>query len=131
MNRLTRKQSHHLEQLLREQRQACVEEAEGELKLLHEQSVADLAGEVADVGDESVAIMLTDFNNAMAQRHVDEIRAFDEALERIHEDRFGLCDDCGDEIAYQRLAAFPTATRCTTCQSMRERTFAHAARPSL
>ncbi len=131
MKGLTRTQIAHLEKLLLAQRQASLEEAEGELKLLHEQSVGDLAGEVADTGDESVAMLVTDLNNTMAQRHVDEVRAIDNALAQIHAKEFGLCADCGGDIAYGRLKAFPTAVRCTACQTVHEKTFAHESTPTL
>ena len=131
MKGLTRAQIQNLEKLLKTQRKVSLEEAEAELKLVHEQSVADVAGEVADTGDESVAMLLTDLNNTMAQRHVDEIRAIDSALAQIRSEDFGICTDCGGDIAYERLKAFPTATRCTACQTKRERTFAHEATPTL
>lgn len=131
MNGLTRTQIRFLEQLLQAQRKATVDEAEAELKLLREQSVRDMAGEVPDTGDESVAMLLTDIDNTMAERHVNEIRAIDHALDLIHERRFGLCSDCDGEIAYARLEAFPAATRCISCQTLHERTFAHENRATL
>jgi DnaK suppressor protein len=131
MNGLTRTQVRFLEQLLQAQRKATVDEAEAELKLLREQSVGDMAGDSPDTGDESVAMLLTDIDNTMAERHVNEIRAIDHALDLIHERRFGLCCDCGGEIAYPRLEAFPTATRCISCQTLHERTFAHENRATL
>jgi RNA polymerase-binding protein DksA len=128
---LTRTQIQKLEKLLQAQRRASLEDAAAELKLVHEQSVADMAGEVADIGDESVAMLLTDLNNTMAQRHTDEIRAIDRALAQIGSDDFGFCTDCGGDIPFGRLQAFPTATRCTACQTKREHTFAHESTPTL
>jgi RNA polymerase-binding protein DksA len=131
MNGLTRTQISRLEQLLQAQRKATVEEAAAELKLLREQSVGDIAGEAPDTGDESVGMLLTDINNTMIERHVNEIRAIDRALDRIHECEFGLCSDCGGEMAFARLEAFPTATRCVPCQALHERTYAHENRATL
>jgi DnaK suppressor protein len=131
MNGLTRTQMSFLQQLLQAQRKATVEEAEAEMKLLREQSVGDMAGEAPDAGDESVAMLLTDIDNTMVQRHINEVHAIDHALDRIDEHSFGLCSDCGGEIAYARLEAFPTATRCIACQTVHERTFAHENRATL
>jgi DnaK suppressor protein len=131
MNGLTPTQIRFLEQLLQAQKRTTVEEAEAEMKLLREQSVGDLAGEAPDTGDESVAMLISDIDNTMVQRHVNEIHAIESALDRIHERRFGLCSDCDGEIAYARLAAFPTATRCISCQTLHERTFAHENRATL
>jgi DnaK suppressor protein len=41
---------------------------------------------------------------------------------RIAAGRYGLCTDCGAEIGYARLQAFPTAKRCIGCQENREKT---------
>jgi DnaK suppressor protein len=131
MNGLTRSQLHHLEQLLLKQRQALFEQATAERRLVHDQTLADVAGEVPDTGDESVAMLVSDLNETMAERHVGEIRAIDAALERIERHEIGLCSDCDSEIAYARLLAYPTATRCTACQGQFERTFAHARTPTL
>ena len=43
----------------------------------------------------------------------------------------GICIDCGDAVAYERLAAYPTAKRCLGCQQQRERTYAHQGTPRL
>jgi RNA polymerase-binding protein DksA len=131
MNGLTRTQSSSLEKLLQAHRKAALEEAEAELKLMREQSVGGVAGEAPDAGDESVAMLLTDIDHTMAQRHVNEIRAIDRALDQIRDCHFGMCSDCDGEIAYARLTAFPTATRCIACQTMHERTFAHENRATL
>ena len=56
---------------------------------------------------------------------------YGEALARLHGAGYGLCSDCEGEIGYARLKASPTATRCTACQTVRERTYAHAATPTL
>ena len=131
MNGLTRTQLRSLEKSLQAHRRAALEEAEAELKLMREQSVGDVAGEAPDTGDESVAMLLTDIDHTMAQRHVNEIRAIDLALDRIRDSRFGMCSDCDSEIAYARLEASPTATRCIACQTMHERTFTHENRATL
>jgi DnaK suppressor protein len=131
MNGLTRTRLKLLEKSLQAQRSATLEEAEAELKLMREQSVGDVAGEAPDPGDESVAMLLTDIEHTMAERHVNEIRAIDLALDRIQDGRFGICSDCDGEIAYARLEASPTATRCIACQTMHERTFAHENRATL
>jgi RNA polymerase-binding protein DksA len=131
MRGLTRTQLQHLEQLLLKQRQSLFEQAQEERRLVHDQTLADVAGEVPDTGDESVAMLVSDMNETMAERHVEEIRAIDAALERIRKHEIGSCRDCGADIAYARLLAFPTAARCTGCQGQHERTFAHARTPTL
>ncbi|MFO1413832.1 MAG: TraR/DksA family transcriptional regulator [Burkholderiales bacterium] len=128
---LSRNKTHEIEALLLAQRRASLEEAEVELARVHDEAPANVIGDVRDTGDEATAMYLTDLNNALARRHLDEVGAIDQALAHVRDPHFGICEDCGGEIPFARLQAFPTATRCTTCQSKREHLFAHGATPSL
>jgi DnaK suppressor protein len=44
----------------------------------------------------------------------------DEALARIDQGHYGLCDSCRAEISEARLRALPFASRCTRCEERRE-----------
>ena len=43
-----------------------------------------------------------------------------EAIERIDNGSYGICDDCGDEIAVERLDARPVTTYCIDCKTRQE-----------
>lgn len=43
-----------------------------------------------------------------------------EAIERIDNGSYGICDDCGDEIAVERLDARPVTTFCIDCKTRQE-----------
>ena len=43
-----------------------------------------------------------------------------EALERIDEGTFGICEDCGEEIGEARLEARPVTTLCINCKTKQE-----------
>lgn len=43
------------------------------------------------------------------------------ALERLEQGLYGICEDCGQEIAPERLEFKPEATRCVTCQGRWDR----------
>lgn len=44
------------------------------------------------------------------------VPAIDAALQRIHDEEYGTCIDCGESIAQVRLELRPEASRCVTCQ---------------
>lgn len=44
-----------------------------------------------------------------------------EALERIDEGEFGVCESCGEEIGEARLKARPVTTLCIDCKTEQER----------
>ena len=45
----------------------------------------------------------------------------DQALARIASGKYGICDNCGNPIAPERLEAMPHATLCINCQSKLEK----------
>jgi RNA polymerase-binding transcription factor DksA len=93
--------------------------------------MGDIAGEVADPGDDSVAALVTDIDHAEFERRVAAVRDIDETLDRIDHGQYGTCVDCGGDIDYERLAAFPTAKRDIECQTRHEKTYATQETPTL
>ena len=50
------------------------------------------------------------------------ITKIDEALERISDGSYGVCEDCGGVIGVERLRARPVTTLCIACKSEQEAT---------
>ena len=98
------------------------EEISHELLTSDKQQYIDLAGEVHDLGEASLADLLVDLQLASIHRHVQEIRDIDAALLRIASGEFGRCTDCGISIKLERLKAYLTAKRCRPCQVKFEKT---------
>lgn len=48
---------------------------------------------------------------------IDKIR---DALERIEDGSFGICESCGDDIPIERLKVRPVAIRCIKCKVKEE-----------
>jgi DnaK suppressor protein len=44
-----------------------------------------------------------------------ELRALDEAAERLHHGSYGTCVRCGGAIGAERLEALPATTSCVAC----------------
>ena len=53
--------------------------------------------------------------NATHQRRLAEIARAKLALQRMEEDEFGWCQECGEEIALKRLNHDPSVATCITC----------------
>ena len=107
------------------------EEIRRELLKSDDEHFIDLAGQVHDLEESSVADLLVDLNLAMLDQHVDEIRDIDAAMIRIMTGEYGICIDCGCETGFSRLRAVPTAKRCQSCQAAYERTHAEFNHSSL
>ena len=50
------------------------------------------------------------------------ITKIDEALGRIADGSYGVCEDCGSSIGVERLRARPVTTLCIACKSEQEAT---------
>src|SRR5262249_33232990 len=62
-----------------------------------------------------------EISHALIDRDRDKLAAIDEALGRVDDGTYGLCEDCEAEIAEGRLQALPFTRLCVTCQADRER----------
>ena len=48
------------------------------------------------------------------------ISKIDEALLRMEDGTYGVCEECGDDIGVDRLKARPVTTLCVRCKSEQE-----------
>ena len=129
---LTRTQSSRLERKLDQQYEALLEEVRDALEKSENQQYVELVDRApTDSADRATGDALADLNLAIIDRHVHEIRDIDAARARIASGSFGTCTDCGGEIGFERLLAYPTAKRCFVCQQQYEKTHAHEGNPTL
>jgi DnaK suppressor protein len=132
MTALNPSQLEQLNKKLNEQYQALLREVRDELENSGNQHRIDLLNsEPGDSGDESLANALADFNLTTLDRHIDGVRDVEAAFQRIRSGEYGVCIDCGDDIPFNRLQAYPTAKRCIVCQEKREREYAQEGHPKL
>jgi DnaK suppressor protein len=48
------------------------------------------------------------------------ISKIDKTLERVEDESFGMCEECGEDIEFKRLEARPVATLCIDCKTLQE-----------
>ena len=53
----------------------------------------------------------------LSSRDREKLLAINEALEKIKEGNYGVCQECGERIGAGRLKAMPLANYCVACQS--------------
>jgi DnaK suppressor protein len=84
-----------------------------ELEAPDKHHLADLEEMASDTHDtDSVCEIM-----AVGASTIDQI---DLALSKIEEGTYGVCEDCGEHIAFERLEALPFATLCIGCKKKRE-----------
>jgi RNA polymerase-binding protein DksA len=129
---LTRQQLSRLERELDADYRRLLEEVRNELDASDNQQYAELINrDPTDAGDASVADLLASLNLAAIDRHIASLRDIDAARAHIRDGSYGVCSDCGREIDFDRLLAYPTARRCVPCQQLHERIYAGEATPTL
>ena len=132
MAALTQSQLDQLIEKLNENYRTLLDEARDELENTGNQHRIELLNnEPGDSGDESMANALADFNVAQLDRHIEAMRDIEAALQRVKSGTYGVCIDCGDDVAFARLQAYPTAKRCIVCQEKREREYVQQGHPKL
>lgn len=92
------------------------------------QSSGELSGEDADLfrdlgltGDGGLAEAEFERDVAGAGQVRAALIAVVAAERRLQSGEYGLCEDCGDAIGFDRLEAQPAASRCVKCQEEAER----------
>lgn len=79
------------------------------------------AGPVADPVDRGQIHEEREVTLATRSLLVERANRLGEALERLRESRYGICEECGEAIAPARLRAMPEVTTCVRCQDRLER----------
>lgn len=120
-NQLNDEQIHRLREQLDNRFNDLWHEIGSELKGAAKERFLQIAGEVQDLEDRSVADLFADLNLTILDKHVQETRDINSALIRIGKGTYGTCGDCGESIDFDRLAAYPTAKRCVRCQNNYEK----------
>jgi DnaK suppressor protein len=54
-------------------------------------------------------------------RTEEQLNAIDQALLRLDEGTYGKCENCGNQIAPERLEIMPTVALCITCQQEKKK----------
>jgi DnaK suppressor protein len=104
-----------LKRMLEERRQ----EIHDKLRSLREAVPAD-ADQVKDAEEQTMDDLVRDVDFALMEMKSETLARIDEAMRRLERGSYGVCAECGTEIAEARLKALPFATLCRSCQERRE-----------
>jgi DnaK suppressor protein len=73
-----------------------------------------------DPADRAALEAERNFMLRIRDREAKLIKKIKEALERIENDTYGICESCGEDITLKRLKARPVTTQCIGCKSKEE-----------
>jgi RNA polymerase-binding transcription factor len=86
------------------------------------EALSELPGQTVfpDLGDQATAEIERNFMLRLKGRERKLLKKIDEAIERINQKTFGICDKCGLDINIKRLEARPVTTMCIDCKTLQE-----------
>ena len=73
-----------------------------------------------DSGELSQLDLNEDIDYTLLNKHIARLREVEDALDRLEEGTYGICEDCGAAIKLERLKALPCTTHCVRCREKRE-----------
>lgn len=76
--------------------------------------------ELSDPVDEASVNIQTSHELRFRNRENFYLKKIDKALIKFKDDSYGLCDECGAKISFERLNARPTAEMCIGCKEEAE-----------
>lgn len=92
---------------------------------LHLETEADSLSEISAAGQHPADVATETLEREVELGLLEDLRdqraEVDEALHRLDEGRYGVCEHCGQPISVDRLEALPAARRCVECQQLLER----------
>ena len=70
-----------------------------------------------DIYDQASSERDRELGLLLGDREREKVHAIDEALLRIDENEYGVCEECEEEIPLGRLKTMPFARHCVKCKS--------------
>ena len=91
------------------------------LKQSQKEASGDISGYTYHMADVATDNYDREFSLGLASNERKFIYELDDALKKIEEGTFGICEDCKGLIAKNRIKAFLHARFCVKCQEKREK----------
>ncbi|HPB18773.1 MAG TPA: TraR/DksA C4-type zinc finger protein [Candidatus Cloacimonas sp.] len=113
----------HYEEVIRSELResiAYIESINKEQSLGARESSGDLSSYAYHQADQGSDTNLMEQTVMMLESEREKIRHLNEALRRIEDGTYGICEFCGEFIQESRLEVIPYATCCVACKEKNE-----------
>ena len=112
---VAKKKIKYFEKLLAERLDDLLNEANKTVSGMtsHKENLPDPADRASLESDRNFTLRIRDRERKL-------IGKIKEALDRIENETFGICEECGENISYARLKARPVTTLCIGCKKKQE-----------
>ncbi len=82
--------------------------------LITQTDIGDVIDQAGDERDRELSLLLSG-------RDKEKLLAINEALEKLREGTYGICEECGEKIGPGRIKVMPLAKFCVSCQAKLEK----------
>jgi len=101
-------------------REKILSEAKIEIAKYMKGETKQIVETALDDGDWSVVDLAEDISLRQLSAHRETLMKIDEALRKLDQGTYGVCDECGEPITEERLRILPFAIYCRECQERKE-----------
>lgn len=84
-------------------------------------ATGETAPDIGDILDSVSEERTRELDMILTDREKQKLKQIDDALDRIEENTYGLCEECGVKIPRARLKVVPFAKYCVECKEIIER----------
>ena len=97
------------------------EQIMGDVKQIHESSQEVGQDGIQDIGDEAANVYNKQILLTLNENERLRVKEVDEALDRMENGTYGICEECGEPIGLKRLEVKPVAKYCVPCKTKLEK----------
>jgi len=95
--------------------------SEETIKKSQKDAAGDISGYTFHMADVATDTYDREFSLGIVSNERQALYELGDALKRIEDGTYGICEDCKEPIAKTRLKAVPSARLCLACQEKREK----------
>ncbi len=123
--KFTKKELEYFRQLILKIKDKVLEEikhiSEDTLKKSQKDAAGDISGYTYHMADVASDTYDREFSLGLASNEREALYELDDAIKKIDEGTFGICEECKSLITKTRLKAVPDARLCLKCQEKKEK----------
>ena len=117
LDKLDKRTVQRLKKILLKEREEII----GGVKQISESSKEIGQDGIQDIGDEAANIYNKQILLSLSENERLRLQEVDEALDRIGNGTYGICEECGGPIGLKRLEVRPIAIYCVPCKTKLEK----------
>ena len=123
--KLTKKDAEYFKKLIMQTKEKVLDEikhiSDDTLKKSQRDAAGDISGYTYHMADVASDAYDREFSLGLASNERQSLYELDDAIKKIEEGTFGICEECKSLISKTRLKVVPFARLCVKCQERKEK----------